>query len=74
VFARIANSRVPISRYPKKEAPLKELLWVTRNSRRELEELRLFGPGEEEDPGGCGLLSEGQVASGWYQSGSVFAF
>jgi hypothetical protein len=41
---------------------------VTRDSRRELEELRLFGPVKEEDPGGCGLLGEGQVASGWYQS------
>jgi hypothetical protein len=34
---------------------------VTRDSRRELEELRLFGPVEEEDPGGCGLLSEGET-------------
>jgi hypothetical protein len=36
---------------------------VTRDSRRELEELRLFGPVKGGDPGGCGLLGEGQVAS-----------
>jgi hypothetical protein len=33
------------------------------NSRGELEELRLFGPVVEGDPGGSDLLVEGQVAS-----------
>ena len=44
------------------------LLWVTRDSQGELEELRLFGPMCEEGPGVSSLLGEGQVASGWYQS------
>jgi hypothetical protein len=33
----------------------KELLWVTRDSRGELEELRLFGPVIKEGPGGSRL-------------------
>jgi len=32
------------------------------------------GPRKSGDPGGSSLLGEGQVASGWYQSWSVFAF
>jgi hypothetical protein len=36
---------------------------VTCDSQGELEELRLFGPVVEGDPGGSGLLGEGQVAS-----------
>jgi hypothetical protein len=39
------------------------LLWVTRDSQGELEELRIFRPVCEEGPGVSGLLGEGQVAS-----------
>jgi hypothetical protein len=61
VFACTANSRVAISRFPKEGESPKELLWVTCDSQGELEELRLFGPVAEGDPGGSGLLVEGQV-------------
>jgi hypothetical protein len=47
---------------------------VTRDSRGELEELRLFGPVVEEGPGGSSLLGEGQVASEWYQSQDFSVF
>jgi hypothetical protein len=56
--------------FPSRDIPISEggeivegLLWVTRDSQGELEELRLFGPMCEEGPGGSGLLGEGKVAS-----------
>jgi hypothetical protein len=57
-------------KFPSRDIPISEggeivegLLWLTRDSQGELEELRLFGPVCEEGPGVSGLLGEGQVAS-----------
>jgi hypothetical protein len=57
-------------KFPSRDIPIFEgeeiaegLLWVTRDSQGELEELRLFGSVCEEGPGVSGLLDEGQVAS-----------
>jgi hypothetical protein len=57
-------------KFPSRDIPIFEggeiaegLLWVTRDSQGELEELRIFGPVCEEGPGVSGLLGEGQVAS-----------
>ena len=47
------------------------LWWVTRDSRGELEELRLFGPVDEEGPSESGLDREGSnqaLVLEWYQS------
>jgi hypothetical protein len=48
---------------PKSEFPISER-----------ESIDSSGPRESEGPGGSSLLGEGQVASEWYQSWSVFAF
>jgi len=50
------------------------LLWVTRDSQGELEELRLFGPVCEEGPGVSGLLGEEQVASQYIKNSLAYWF